>query len=140
MDVIGKKFTLFIRIKHFPALVTSKRVFSTRSIRFNNTRWFISIHLFKYCQTSGEYIILEPNSSDQPETLGAYIHGSRAHVERYSSFDVTAQFKFKQAPTARSDHLTHKFCLNSSNGYKYSYGTSNLATIEVAFIFNFRLF
>ena len=139
MDVIGKKFTLFIRIEHFPALVTSKRVFSTRYISFNDTRLFISLPLLKYCQTSGKHFIPKLDSSDQPETLGAYIHGSRAHVERYSSFDVTAQFKFIQAPTG-SDHLTHRFCLNSSNGYKYSYGNSNLATIEVAFIFNFRLF
>ena len=139
MDVLENKFSLLIRLEHFPALVASTGIFSTRSIRFNNTRWFISIHLFKYCQTSGEYIILEPNSSDQPETLGAYIYGSRADVGRYGSFVVEAQIEFKQVPTARGDNFTHKFCLNSSNGYNYVYGTPNLATIDVAFIFPFLL-
>ena len=139
MDVLENKFSLLIRLEQFPALVASKGIFSTRSIRFNNTRWSVSISLLKYCQTSGEYIIPEPNSSDQPETLGTYIHGSRHDVGRSGSFVVEAQFKFKQVPTAEGDNFTRKFCLNSSNGYNYGWGTSNLATIEVAFIFPFLL-
>ena len=131
------KLSLLVRIDQFPAFVTSKACCFAEGININNTRWNISIKLRKYCQTSGEYIRIMPDSSDQPETLGAYIHGSRNHAGRYGSFDVEAQFKFKQVPTANCYNFTHKFCLNSSNEYKYNYGTSKLAKIEVAFTFAF---
>ena len=135
------KFSLLIRLEHFPTYVTSKGNFYTRAININDTRWYISISLRKYCQTSGEYIIITPDSSDQPETLGAYIHGLRHHryngIDKDYSFDVEAQFKFKQVPTAGGDNFTRKFCLNSSNGYNYDWGTPELAKIEVAFIFAF---
>ena len=131
------KFSLLIRLEHFPALVTSKGAFFTRDIDINKTRWYISIDLRKYCQTSDKHIIITPGSSDQPETLGAFIHGSRRHFEKDCSFDVNVQFKFKQIPTAKGSKFTHKFRLNSSNKYAHGYGTQRLAKIEVAFIFAF---
>ena len=138
---IKNKFSLLIRLENFPAHVTSKGNFYTRDININNTRWFIYIGLRKYCQKSGEYIIVRTDSSDQPETLAAYIHGERHHryngIDKDYSFYVEAQFKFKQVPTAKGYNFTHKFCLNSSNEYKYNRGFPRLAKIEVAFIFAF---
>ena len=131
------KLSLLIRLEHFPALVTSKGFFYTRDIDINKTRWHISIDLRKYCRTSGEHIKIRPDSSDQPETLGAFIRGERHYVKKNCSFDVKAKFKFKHVPTARGFKFTHKFCLNSSNKYKYNRGMPRLAKIEVAFIFVF---
>ena len=130
------KLSLLIRLEHFPALVTSKGNFYTRDIDINKTRWHFSIDLRKYCRTSGEHIKIRPDSSDQPETLGAFIHGPRHHsVEKDCSFDVEAKFKFKHVPTAKGHNLKHKFCLISSNNYACRCGTSKLAKIKVSFIF-----
>ena len=135
---IKNKFSFLIRLEHFPIYVTSKGDFYTRDIYINNTRWYFSIDLRKYCQTSGKYNIITPDSSDQPETLGAHIHGEqRRGVKKDCSFDVEVQFKFKQVLTAKSHNLKHKFCLNSSNEYKCNYGTPKLAKIKVAFTFAF---
>ena len=135
------KLSFLIRLEHFPTYVTSKGVFCTRDFNINNTRWFISIELRKYCQTSGKYIIITPDSSDQPETLGAYIHGERHYrytgIDKEYSFDVEAQFKFKQVPTANIYNFSRKFCLNSLNEYTTNWGKPKLAKIEVAFIFAF---
>ena len=135
---IMNKFSLLIRLKHFPLLATSKGVFYTRDIHINNTRWYISTAFLKFCQTSGEYIRIMSDSFYQPETLGFFIHGSRHHVvEKDCSFDVEAQIKFNQVQTARGYNFTRKFCLNSSNEYEQNRGIPNLAKIEVAFIFAF---
>ena len=133
---IKNKFSLLIRLEHFPTYVTSKGVFLTRNINVNKTRWYIFISLRKYCQTSGKHIIITPDSSDQPETLGAHIYGSHS-IKKDCSFDAEAQFKLKQVPTANDHNFTRKFCLNSSNNYACCRGTSKLAKIEVAFIFAF---
>ena len=135
---IMNKFSLLIRLKYFPLLATSKGVFYTRDIHINNTRWYISTAFLKFCQTSGEYIRIMPDSFYQPETLGFFIHGSRHHaVEKDCSFDVEAQIKFNQVQTARGYNFTRKFCLNSSNNYTCGCGTPRLAKIEVAFTFAF---
>ena len=131
------KLSLLVRIDQFPAFVTSKACCFAEGININNTRWYISIDLRKYCQTSGEYIKITPDSADQPEKLGAFIHASRHHVKKDCSFDVEAQFKFKHVPTARGANFTCKFCLNSSNNYTCGCGTPRLAKIEVAFTFAF---
>ena len=135
------ELSLLIRLEHFPTHVTSKGAFFTRDININNTRWYISIELRKYCQTSDKHIKITPDSSDQPETLAAYIHGERHHryngIDKDYSFDVEAQFKFKQVATAKGSKFSHKICLNSSNKYAYGCGTPKLAKIEVAFTFAF---
>ena len=145
MDVLDhsvftkNKFSLLIRLEHFPTYVTSKGNFYTRAININDTRWYISISLRKYCQTSGKYNIVTPDSSDQPETLGAHIQGEQRGVKKNCSFDVKAKFKFKHVPTAKGHNLKHKFCLISSNNYACRCGTSKLAKIKVYFIFAFLL-
>ena len=136
---IKNKLSILIRLEHFPALVTSKGFFCTRDININNTRWYFSIDLQKYCQTSGEYIIITPDSSDQPETVGVFIHGEQHNVFEKDSFVVEVQFKFKQVPMDKGHNFTRKFCLNSSNNYACCWGTSKLAKIEVAFIFTFLI-
>ena len=133
------KLSLLVRIDQFPAFVTSKACCFAEGININNSRWYISIDLRKYCKTSGEHISITPDLSDEPETLGAFIHGERHHVKKDCSFDVEVQFKFKQIPTAKGSKFTHKFRLNSSNKYAHGYGTQRLAKIEVAFIFAFFL-
>ena len=69
--------------------------------------------------------------------VGVFINGEQHNVFEKDSFVVEVQFKFKQVPMAKGHNFTRKFWFNSSNGYKYDWGTSELAKIEVSFIFAF---
>ena len=88
----------------------------------------------KYCQTSEKYILINADTSDQPETLGAFVIGKGIDC----SFDVVAKFKFKKPhPLDAKNEFTIKFCFNSSNGYKVSWGFYSLAKINVILTFFF---
>ena len=88
------KFSILVRIENFPSFVTSKAEFNTKRITAYGTEWYISIKLCKYCQTSKEYIRATPSTTDQLETLGAFVCGTRSD-RKECSFDVGATFKFK---------------------------------------------
>ena len=148
-SLIQNKLSLLLRIDDFPSLVASKARCFTRDINVNNTWWYIDISLDKWCETREEYIIITPESSDQPEVLSACIWGNVVgNISSDRSFDVTAIFKFKQPATAEEHEFTHKFSFNSLNKYKDSWVITISDEIEVIFlsfhIFNslvsFRLF
>ena len=102
-----------IRVENFPSFVTSKAEFKSKRINAYGTEWYISIELYKYCQTSGEDVRVTPSSSDQPETLGVFVYGERSD-RKECSFDVDATFKFKQPVTAQEYRYlrTRKFCFD----------------------------
>ena len=130
------KLSLIIRIDNFPSFVTSKAHHYTREIILNNTRWYITVYMLKYCQTSSKYILVNADTSDQPETLGAFVRGKREKGSIDCSFDVVAKFKFKQPhPTDDKNEFTKKFCFNSSNDYEFGWGYGDLAKINVVFTF-----
>ena len=132
------KLSLLIRIDNFPSFVTSKARHITRDIIIDTTRWYILVDMTKYCQTSGNYILINAETSDQPEALAAVIKGKREKESIDCSFDVEAKFKFKQPhPMDDENEFTKKFCFNSSNGYAFSWGFGNLSEINVVFTFFF---
>ena len=128
------KLSLLIRIDNFPSFVTSKAHLYTRDIILNNnTRWNILVGLTKYCQTSEKYILINAETSDQPETLGVFVNG-KGEKGINCSFDVVAKFKFKQPhPLDIGNEFTLIVCFNSSNGYGVAVGFSHLAEINVTF-------
>ena len=138
--LIKNKLSLLVRIDNFPSFVTSKESLYTRDIIVNNTRWYITVYMMKYCQTSAKYILTNDEASDRPETLGAYVHGE-CEKGNDCSFDVVAKFKFKQPHPANNEkEFTKKFCFNSSNGYEFGWGFCRLAEInEVFIIFFFKI-
>ena len=125
--------SLLIRIDNFPSFVTSKARHNTRDIILNNnTRWYflVAAGMRKYCQTSEKYICINTDTSDQPETLGAFVIGKGIDC----SFDVVAKFKFKKPhPLDAKNEFTIKFCFNSSNND--GWGFSDLAKINLTFFF-----
>ena len=123
------KFSILVHIEHFHSFVTSKAEYESVSINFNNTEWYIKIRLYKYCQTSKEDIRVTSSSSDQPETLGAFVCGKRSD-RKECSFDVEESFKFKRPTTAQENRESHKFCFNSTKQYE-SWGYRNFAKIDV---------
>ena len=128
--------SLLIRIDNFPSFVTSKDFDYTRDIIVNNTHWFIVVVMTKYCQTSAKHVVIKPETSDQPETMVAFIKGKREKESIDCSFDVVAKFKFKQPhPMDDENKLTKKFCFNSSNGYEDVGLALELAKINVIFTF-----
>ena len=137
-----------ILIENFNSFVTSKAECNSLSINFNNTEWYIYVQLYKYDQTSNEYICVTPSSSDQPETLAAFLCGRRSD-RKECSFNVDEIFKFKQPSTAREYRLLRKFSFDSTKDY-FDWGYRNFARIDVIFAFfyfffiflriNFRLF
>ena len=121
------QFSILVYIENFPSFVTTKAEYESVSINFNNTEWFVTINLYKYCQTNKGNIRVTPSSPDQPETLAAFVCGRRGG-QKECSFDVDAIFKFKQP--AREDRESHKFCFNSTKHYD-SWGYRKLARIDV---------
>ena len=135
------KLSLLIRIDNFPSFVTSKASYNTRNIIVNNTRWCILVDLTKYCQKSKKYILINAETSDQPESLAAVIKGKREKESIDCSFDVEAKIKFKQPHPMDDEKMsTRKFCFNSSNGYADGLGSGDLAKINVVFTFFFYNF
>ena len=119
-----------ILVENFPSFVTSKAEYKSVSTYFNNTEWYISIEWFKYSQTSKQNIYVTPSSSDQPETLGAFVYGRRSD-QKECSFNVGAIFKFKQPLRAENfGHFSHKFIFNSTNDYD-ARGSRAVARIDV---------
>ena len=129
------KLSLLIRIDNFPSFVTSKARLYTRDIIVNNTRLFIVVGMTKYCQTSSKHIWINADTSDQPETLRAFVYGyGEKGID--CSFDVVAKFKFKQPhPMDKENKFTRKLCFNSSNGFKAGWSSLELAKINVIFTF-----
>lgn len=109
----------------------------SRDINISNTRWYISIELEKYCRGTGEYIEITPESTDQPETLAAYVYGDGRNSNE-GSFDVKAKFMLTHLSTVKTKMINGKFSFNSSNKYEDAKGVSKLALIEVAI--NFSVF
>ena len=120
---------MMIRIDSFPFFVISKDQFDTKRINAYGTEWHINIQLYKYCQTSKEFIQVTSSPSDQPETLATFVCGKRSDRKEFA-FDVDATFKFKQPTTAQENRLSHKFCFNSTKQYE-SWGYRNFAKTDV---------
>ena len=123
------KFSISVQIEDFTSFVTSKAKYESVSTNFNNTEWYIKIRLYKYCQTSKEFIQVTSSPSDQPETLATFVCGKRSDRKEFA-FDVDATFKFKQPTTAQENRLSHKFCFNSTKQYE-SWGYRNFAKTDV---------
>ena len=104
-----------VRIDKFPSFVTLKTEFNTKHFNAYGTEWYISIQLYKYCQTSKEHKRVTSSSiNDQPETLGAFVYGTRSDGKK-CSFDVDANFKFKRPSTAGGRrYSSEKFSFNST--------------------------
>ena len=115
-----RSIQFLILVENFPSFVTSKAKYDSVSINFNNTKWYISINLCKYCQTKKDYISVTPSSSDQPETLAANVCGERSD-QKECSFSVDATFKFKRPSTAREKRYSQKFIFESTDKGHYGY-------------------
>ena len=128
------RFTLLAWIENFLSFVSLKAAFDTKRIDVYGTEWYISIELYKYCQTSKEHIHVTSSSPDQPETLGAFVCGRRSD-RKECSFDVEATFKFKQSSINPEDldSNSDKFCFNSTTHYD-AWGYFDFATIDVIFL------
>ena len=131
---LNNQFSFAICIENFPSFVNAKTFYETERIRLNNTEWFISVKLRKYCRTSNKYIHVTPSSSDEPETLGAFVHGKRIDAKQ-CSFHVYATFNSnREPPTDKEKRFPEpvKYSFNSSNAYQQpGRGFSALATIDV---------
>ena len=103
----------------------------------NDTEWYVSLSLKKYCQNEKKYIHVTPSSNDQPETLGACIFGKRDD-EKDSSFIVHATFTFKHPSTAEIVWFLATIDLNSTNDYHKGWGVNDIAKIDVIFSFALR--
>lgn len=128
------KLFLLIRIDNFPAFVASKAHYYTREFTFSNVLWSVCIYLKKYCRDSRRYINITSGSLDQPECLAACVCG-RENIHKkgaFDKFDVSANFKFKQPPTAKEHRLTTKF---NSDTTKCLLNLPSLARIDVCFHF-----
>ena len=130
------KFSILVRIEHFPSFVISKAKYKSFSINFNNTEWFIMIRLYKCGQTSNDDICVTSSSTEQPETLGAFLCGKRSD-RKECSFDVNAIFKFKRPSTAMELRFSHKFNFNSTEHYYDSWGSRKSARINVILLYHF---
>ena len=119
-----------VRINNFPSFIVSKVSLATPRKNLNNTEWYINVNLNKYCQTSKKEIIVSAASSDQPESLGIFLNGTRTDPKE-CSFDVDAIFKFKRPSTTPEYRYSHKFVLNSMNQHYDSWGYAKFARIEV---------
>ena len=124
------QFQIGIRIENFPSFVATKAEYFTDDVIVNDTKWYISLFLAKYCQNEKKYIYVTPSSSDQPEALGAIIFGRRNN-EKYSSFIVNATFKFKHPSMAEGFWLKGKIDLNTTNDFHLGRGDTNIAKIDV---------
>ena len=126
-----------VRIDNFPLFVTSKAVFDTKYFNAYGTEWYITINLYKYCQTSKEQKHVTSSSvNDQPETLAAFVCGRRSDLKE-CSFDVDAIFKFKRPLTAPKYRYSQKFIFNSINQYCESWGYTKVARIDVILTLSF---
>ena len=123
------KFSILVHIENFPSFVTSKAEYESVSIHFNNTEWYIKINLRKYCQTKEYYISVTSSSSDQPETLAAFVFGRRRD-RKECSFNVDATSKFIQPDTAQEDMESHKFVFSSTKQC-IGWGRPEFARIDV---------
>lgn len=129
----GHQLSLRIGIENFPAFVKSKATYETRKINVFNAHWYVEIVMEKHCRTSGKYIAIKPESSEQPEILTAYVYG---HADKDCAFDVAAKFKFIHRPTAEEKNISEKFIFNSLNGYSDDWGIEELEQIAVIFCKN----
>ena len=125
---------MMIRIESFPSFVISKAQLESKRINAYGTEWYVKIGLYKYCQTSKKYIRVTSSSSDQPETLGAFLCGRRSD-QKECLFIIDKTFKFKQdsADPEYWSSSSNKFVFNSTNHYHNSWGYFNLARINVIF-------
>ena len=124
------QFQIGIRIENFPSFVATKANYFTDDVIVNETVWYISLALVKYCQNKKKYIHVPPSSNNQPEALGAFIFGKRSD-EKDSSYIVNATFKFKQPSTAKIFWFLVRFDLNTTNDYQKGMGVNAKAKIDV---------
>ena len=129
------KFQQMIRINNFPSFVTSKADFDTKRINAYGTEWYVKIPLYKYCQTSKEYIHVTSSSPDQPETLGVFVHGIRSD-QNECSFNVEATFKLRGISTAKQERYSHKFCFTSTKNLD-TWSYRNFKRIDVILLCHF---
>ena len=125
-----------VRIDNFPLFVTSKAVFDTKYFNAYGTEWYITISLYKYCQTrKGQKRVTSSSVNDQPETLGAFVYGTRSD-RKECSFDVDETFKFKRPSTALEVQYSHKFSFGLTKHFD-SWGSRQFARIDVILILPF---
>ena len=119
-----------VRIDNFPLFVTSKADSDIKHFNAYGTEWYISIQLYKYCQRSKEHNrVTSLSINDQPETLGAFVCGTRSD-RKECSFDVDAIFKFKRPSAARELRYSEKFSFGPTKHYD-ARGYIQFALIDV---------
>ena len=131
------KFSILVRIENFPSFVISKAKYKSVFINFNYTEWFIKIRLYKYCQTSKQNIHVTSSSSEQPETLGAFLCGKRSDQKK-CSFVVEATFKLRKIPRAMEWRYSQKFCFTSTKSCDI-WGYRDFTKIDVILLYLFLL-
>ena len=122
-----------IRIEGFSSFVASRNEFNSNRISVggkDKCEWDISLQFCRYNRIRKEFFCVI-SSSPEPETLGAFVCGTRSD-QKECSFDVDAIFRFKRPSTAPDCRYSHKFDFNSENRHYDSWGYWDLARIDVS--------